>query len=134
MPHDAAKTSLQTGRSMLETMRNLGFRPQILPREPVLDGINAVRHLLPSCWFDEKRCHRGIDALCNYEKKWDAKNKVFQQKPLHNWASNGADAFRYMAMASRRLSNTRNEVKLDRYGRQINRPSAIMDYDIFGGM
>jgi hypothetical protein len=89
---------------------------------------------LPSCWFDEKRCHRGIDALCNYEKKWDAKNKVFQQKPLHNWASNGADAFRYMAMASRRLSNTRNEVKLDRYGRQINRPSAIMDYDIFGSM
>jgi len=134
VPHDASKTSLQTGRSMLETMRNLGLRPQILPREPVLDGINAVRHLLPSCWFDEKRCHRGIDALCNYEKKWDAKNKVFQQKPLHNWASNGADAFRYMAMASRRLSNTRNEVKLDRYGRQINRPSAIMDYDIFGGM
>jgi len=134
VPHDASKTSLQTGRSMLETMRNLGLRPQILPREPVVDGINAVRHLLPNCWFDEKNCLRGIEALCNYEKKYDAKNKVFQKTPLHNWASNGADAFRYLAMASRRLSNTRNEVRLDRYGRSINRPSAIMDYDIFGGI
>ncbi len=33
--------------------------------------------------------------------KWDSKNNVFSESPLHNWASNGADAFQQFAMGQR---------------------------------
>ena len=38
-------------------------------------------------------------ALREYCKEWDEVNKVFKNKPLHNWTSHPADAFRYLAMA-----------------------------------
>lgn len=56
--------------------------------------------LLPRCIFDVK-CARGVMALQNYQRKWDAKNKIFLDKPLHDWASNGADAFRMLALGLR---------------------------------
>jgi hypothetical protein len=34
----------------------------------------------------------------SYRRVWDDKRKVFQSQPLHDWASNGADAFRYLAV------------------------------------
>jgi hypothetical protein len=32
----------------------------------VEDGINGVRVFIPKCWFDEKKCARGIDAMKLY--------------------------------------------------------------------
>jgi len=58
-----------------------------------------VRQLLPRCLFDEKHCERGIEALKSYRKEWDDRLKVFRNKPLHDWASHPADAFRTLAMA-----------------------------------
>ncbi len=48
---------------------------------------------------------------------------MFRSAPLHNWASNGADAFRYAAMGMKRESSSQNE------GDYPER--ADMDYDIF---
>jgi hypothetical protein len=99
LPHDAAAKELGTGKSREETLRSLGLRnTTIVPRQSVEDGINASRVLIGKCWFDEQKCKRGIDALRNYERKWDSKNKIYQSKPLHNWASHGSDAFRTLAM------------------------------------
>lgn len=100
LPHDAEVRELGTGVSRVETMRKLcrGTRVRVLPRQTVEDGINAVRLILAKCWFDNIKCSRGIAALKNYQRTWDAKNKVFQQRPKHDWASHSADAFRYLAM------------------------------------
>ena len=54
--------------------------------------------LLPRCWFDRAATKRGVDALRNYCREFDDKTKAFRLKPLHNWASHGADAFRYLAL------------------------------------
>ena len=43
----------------------------------------------------------GIKALEHYQYKWDPERKVFLREPLHNWASNGADAFRQWATGYR---------------------------------
>lgn len=126
LPHDAAAKELGTGRTRQETLRNLGLRNTIILKKFGLeDGINAARMLLPMCWFDRKNCQQGINALKNYESKWDTKNKIFQARPKHNWASHGADAFRYLALGLRRESDRLRSVNLPR--------SADNVYDIFGG-
>lgn len=100
MPHDIEVRELGTGKSRRDVCeRQLDIRP--ISVAPVLDvesGIEQVRRILPQCWFDERECERGISALTEYAKVWDEKHKVFAPRPLHNWASHGADAFRTMAM------------------------------------
>jgi hypothetical protein len=68
----------------------------------VEDGINAVRLMLPSCWFDAEKCKRGIEALRNYRREFDDKLKAFKDRPLHDWSSHAADAFRYLALGQPR--------------------------------
>lgn len=99
LPHDAAARELGTGKTRQEALRDFGLaRTTIIPRQNVADGIHAVRQILPRCWFDLARCGRGIDALKAYQRKFDAKNDTYLDKPLHDWASHGADAFRYLAL------------------------------------
>jgi hypothetical protein len=103
LPHDAAARELGTGKSREETLRELwpGIRTRILPRQDLEDGIHSVRMIFDKVWFDKERCARGLSSLRAYEKKWDEKNKIMSVKPLHNWASHGADAFRTFAMGVR---------------------------------
>lgn len=97
LPHDANVSQLVTGTSIKETLSSLGVQTSIVPQAPIYDGINAVRNLIPRCFFDTEKCTRGIDTLRNYRREWDERRKVFHDKPLHDWASHGADAFRYLA-------------------------------------
>lgn len=99
LPHDVRARDLTTGRSREEVMRSLLGRLTVAPMIAVDDGINAVRILFPRFWFDEKKCANGIECLRNYAKRWDDKKQVFDEKPLHNWASHGADAMRYLGVS-----------------------------------
>lgn len=99
MPHDIRVRELGTGKSRYEIAQSLGIKPLTIARSlPVDDGINAVRALIPRCWFDKKKCENGIEALRNYRKEYNEKQKEYKLKPLHDWTSHGADAFRYFAV------------------------------------
>jgi phage terminase large subunit len=103
LPHDAEAKELQTNRSRTETLRGLGRNVRVLrasgaERILVADGINAARTILPRTWFDAKKCAHGIDALKSYRREWDDKKKTFHDRPVHDWASHPADAFRYLAL------------------------------------
>jgi len=99
LPHDVAVRELGTGKSRLESLKALGLKNiTVVPKLSIEDGINAVRMLLARCWFDGVACLRGVNALKNYQRKWDSRNKVFQQRPLHDWSSHGADGFRTLAV------------------------------------
>lgn len=106
MPHDVKNRELATGISRQKAAEELGIRPiQRIERPKDLDavnaGIEACRMILSRCYFDESKCQRGLEALESYQKVWDEENKVFKNRPLHNWASNGADAFRTFAVGFR---------------------------------
>ena len=94
-PHDIQARELGTGKSRLEVSQELGIMFEVAPRLEVDHGIESVRNALPYCWFDREKCKLGIDALRQYRKQWDEKNQVFKNKPLHDWCSHSADAFRY---------------------------------------
>ena len=98
LPHDVEVRELGTGKSRLEVLRESGLDVRVLPRLNVDDGIQAVRRMLPKCWFNMPKVKLGVDCLRNYRREFDEKRNVFYEKPLHDWSSHAADAFRYLAL------------------------------------
>jgi phage terminase large subunit len=108
MPHDAAIREMsgpgEIAKSREEVAEDLGIRPIIVVKRVknvdmlIQSHIPAVRNLIPLCRFDEEKCARGIAALEGYQSEFDEKSKVLGQRPLHNWCSHGADAFRTFAV------------------------------------
>jgi phage terminase large subunit len=99
LPHDAQARELTSGKSALEIMRSLGRPAKITPKLSLEDGINAARMVFPRCWFDERKTARGLECLQNYRRDLNEKLGEFRPTPVHDWASHGADAFRYLAVA-----------------------------------
>ena len=112
LPHDVMVSDLSTGRTRLQTLASLGIHARALNRDSVDDGINAVRNLLPKCWFDAKKCEDGLDKLRLYRREYDEKLRTFKERPLHDFTSHAADAFRYLARGLPELSTSRPR---DRY-------------------
>lgn len=98
-PHDLSHHEWGSGKSRRKQAKDLGLEFHVLPKLGVDDGINAARAIFPRCRFDETKCEKGIDALTMYRKEWDEDKQMFGDKPLHDWSSHGADAFRYLALA-----------------------------------
>lgn len=101
LPHDArAKTLASGGKSIIEQLaEHLGMsKLAIVPEIGVQDGIQAVRMVLPRCWFDPS-CDEGLEALRQYQREYDEDKKAFRQNPRHDWCSHPADAFRMLAVA-----------------------------------
>jgi len=97
LPHDVQVRELGTGKSRKEMLEEAGLEITVAPRLSVADGIQTVRQLLPRCWFSDN-AKQGIDALRNYRREYDEKRAVFYDRPLHDWSSHAADAFRYLAI------------------------------------
>ncbi len=103
MPHDAKfrEAGAPGARTRIETLVILGRKPELAPEQPVMDGINAGRKTIPFARFDAKRCAQGLEALRSYRVEWDEKARAFKKTPEHNWASHGADAWRYLSLSWR---------------------------------
>lgn len=100
LPHDVRAKELGTGKSRLEVLESLGLKDVVIaPQHRVEDGINAVRMMLPKCYFDIRKTVRGVDALKMYRAHYDDKLQALRANPIHDWASHGADAMRYLALA-----------------------------------
>jgi len=101
LPHDArAKTLASGGKSIIEQLSaKIKLESmKIVPNLSLQDGIQATRMMLLRSWFDPK-CEEGIECLRQYERSYNEDKKIFSDKPLHNWASHGADACRMAAVA-----------------------------------
>lgn len=102
LPHDAqAKTLASGGKSVQEQLaKHFGWNAiRIVPQLSVQDGIQAVRKMLPNCWFDAIKCEDGIEALSQYQREYDHDKKMFRDAPRHDWCSHLSDAFRMLAIA-----------------------------------
>jgi hypothetical protein len=104
-PHDIEVRELGTGKSRREVAQKLGIDFKVAPKLAKEDQIAAARDLFPYCWFHESHCSEGVSALEEYRKEWDVKNGCWKSNPLHNWASNGADAFMIKAVTHNWGSN-----------------------------
>jgi hypothetical protein len=98
LPHDVRVRELGTGKSRLEMLEEAGLEVKIAPRMSLDDGIQAVRRILPRCWFNVPKVQTGLNCLRNYRRDYDEKRKIFYERPLHDWSSHGSDSFRYLAL------------------------------------
>ena len=107
-PPDIEVRELGSGRSRKEIAAALGIRFEVIKNLRLEDGINAARMMLPTCYFDADKCKAGIEALQNY--RWDFNQRLdeFKTSPVHDWASHGADAFRYLAIGLKESAKNAN--------------------------
>ena len=95
LPHDGTTRHITAvAGSAADILRRNGFKVRVVDR-PVrkVPSIEATRKRFPSCRFDKDKCEQGIIHLENYAWLWDDKGETYRQSPIHNTASNGADAF-----------------------------------------
>ena len=107
LPHDVQVRELQTGKSRYEFLTEAGLNIDICPKHSVEDGIMAVRKMLPNAWFNKETTKFGLECLRNYRRVFNDKLNVFMEKPLHDWSSHCADAFRYLAIGIDTAGNTK---------------------------
>lgn len=99
-PHDGQKRDFNTGKNSLDFMREMGESAFIVPRPSSKENaIEAMRRRLYLCDFNKENTQRLIDCLSNYSKEFDDKMGTYKNRPVHNWASHGVDAFQTMTLA-----------------------------------
>lgn len=145
-PHDIGVTEFGSGVSRLEKAKQLGIKFEflstkegrkvsVLPNVSIADGIEAVRSMFAKTWIDERNCAQLIKCLENYRQEYDPKRKVYKENPLHNWASHGADAARYLALSLPKTREGTSPEELDKrykeavYGQHYNMPAPFRNPD-----
>ena len=99
LPHDAEHEQIASKLTIEQQLKALGIRPtRVVERASVELGIQAVRGLLPKMVFDARKCQLGLERLAAYRKTRDQRTQEFRGKPLHDAASDAADALRTLAM------------------------------------
>jgi len=91
----------------------LGVRATVCKQFSLDDGLEAARLFLKRCWFDQARCKQGLEALQNYRRDENTRTGELRAEPVHDWASHGADAFRYAALGLKEQDDKR-------WGKPIN--------------
>ena len=103
LPHDGRTQDRVHDVSYESAFRAAGYAVEVIPNQgkgAAMARVERVRTLFPAIWIDEATCEGGLQALGAYQENYDDDRNV-GLGPLHNWASNGADAFGLMAVAYR---------------------------------
>jgi hypothetical protein len=110
LPHDGEAerqgVEIESAKTILT---KLGVKNiEIVERISSLDiGIDKTREVLgKSVRIDPEACVEGIKCLDSYQYEWDVKLGQWKAVPLHNWASNGADAFRQFAQRPKPIAQS----------------------------
>ncbi len=99
LPHDANNEiqgeNIETKSKILDRLGMKLSTQIVVPRIPDKStAIELVREKLPANnLFDKVECAQGIKCLDAYQFEWDDKRGMWKNDPLHNWASNGVDAW-----------------------------------------
>jgi phage terminase large subunit len=104
LPHDAkAKTKTSGGRSAEEIVKRLGRRVEIVEQDYIENGIKLARTIFPRLWVD-RSCQDWLNSLKRYHRNVSADGSK-TGIPVHDDASHGADALRYLAQVAEKLTN-----------------------------
>lgn len=116
LPHDAEHKHMETKMSVADICRKNGFKVRITPNLPLVEGINAGRLLMQVAYFDAEKCAAGLEALTNYRWDFNERLEELKDRPVHDWSSHGADAFRYAGVADKSDKAKAKTIKYDLRG------------------
>lgn len=106
-PHDVRNREKSSGQSLYVTAEKLfGIANcAIVPKISIEDGIDLVRSMWSRLWVDKTQCELFEDIIGSYVYEYNESTQTFTTKPLHNFASNGADMLRYAAVIEDEMNN-----------------------------
>lgn len=109
-PHDiqVSDFSLSGNQSRWEVARDMGIEFQMVPNVSIQDGIEAGRRLFSRLYVEKTKCAEWLEAIPQYTRIYDEDNKIFKDKPLHDWTADYADEHRYAALVWGEFSNVHN--------------------------
>ena len=103
-PHDIEVTEFSSGKSRREVAHQMGIDFRVSPKTTIEDGIHACKMVLERTWIDVDNCKKLIDALRHYHRKYNDKERTYKIKPVHDWSSHAADAFRTLSTGINEIS------------------------------
>lgn len=130
-PHDIRNMDFSTGITRWEKAKQLGITFTVADKIGVMDGIEAVRTMLPRCWIDKNNCMQLIRALENYRQEFDPKKKVYKERPLHDKFSHFCDSARYLAVSLRKIKDGSSPDEIDKRYREARYGSHAGIPDVF---
>lgn len=111
LPHDGFANNRQTGKADADVLRGLGCSVKQTPNMEVEQGIRSARLIFPRVYIDKRACESAdpelpglVECLKRYRRRINQQTKT-AEGPLHDVHSNGADAFRYLALNVEELDN-----------------------------
>ncbi len=117
LPHDGRSRSKVSGESYKKAFEDLGYKVHVNKKIPTKDvAINILADALPNYYFDEGRCKDGLEALDHYRREYDEENRVYREKPLHDWSC---------LVASTKISTTKGDISIEdiRVGDRVITPT-----------
>ena len=111
-PHDIKAVEQGTGKTKIETAKNLGIIFETIKNIGVDNGINAGRLMFSHLWIDEQKCSDWLDAISQYHQEWDDNRGMFLEKPYHDWTSHAADVHRYAAVVEDEMQNDYSDISV----------------------
>lgn len=111
-PHDIKAHEYTHGQSRYQVAKDLGMEFTLTHNTSmgeralsVIEGIDVVRNTFPRIWFDQTKCEEGLRMLENYRKEWDDKAMRWSEKPVHDYASDASDSFRYLCIGLKKIEH-----------------------------
>ena len=136
LPHDVKVRSVNSDgnlNSRLDVLNGHGLRPTVIGRLSVMDGIEAVRALIPRCYFDRGRCAAGLKLLRAYHRQFNSRTNDYHDRPHHGIESHCADAFRMLACGLRDFDNALDYAFMAKTGKMVSGQKTVLsDYNEFG--
>jgi phage terminase large subunit len=104
LPHDGGHGDYKTGKSAQEILEDLKWTVEVLPKQPITDGIREARMAFSQLSIDRVKGARLVECLKRYRR--NVSNATGEAgNPIHDEYSHGADMYRYTAQAAPLMDN-----------------------------
>ena len=133
-PHDLKQRQGGNAKTLWDTGASMGVKFIIVPKvNHKITSIQVARTMLSTLCIDES-LELFIKHIDNYKKEWDKIRGTWKDKPLHDRASNAADALQQWAMyCDKQLMKAQQNTMARTDPRKVNVAMAKDDPSAFRG-
>ena len=82
-------------------LSKMGIQGEVVPMKSINYGIECVHRLIPRLRINSDTCAKLVKNIELYHKRFDEKNNVYLDTPVHDEASHCADSLRMLAVMER---------------------------------
>ncbi len=113
--------------SRREIAKENNFEFEVIPKFSIQERLDAGRRFFKTLYIDNVKCADFLEAIPQYSREYDERNKTFKDIPMHDWTSHYADEHGYAALVHHMFDNDQNSKIIDVMNTRRERESAKAD-------